>query len=229
MTISPTTTSCLPWESEAIATLAHRVAANTARGIVEQRRPPGELITEVDLARDEGVSRTPAREAMLQLESWGLVRLMPKKGAIVTSETTNQRHDLLQVRAMFEIEAVATLAGSGRFEGVALSLESALASQRDALGRGDLLAFASADYLFHASVIVAGGNAVVAGLLEQLAPRLARLTHQVCLDRPETLPLLLAEHETLARQARAGDAEGFGETARRHIRDTHFPEEARHA
>lgn len=220
------TVAALPWERGSSATLAHRVAAEAARAIVERRIAAGALITEVDLAKDEGVSRTPAREAMLQLEAWGLVRLMPKKGAIVTAVTPEERRDLLAVRAMFEIESITALTRSD--DGVATvarQLDAALAEQRAALADGDLLAFAAADYRFHASLIVAGGNAVIDSLLGRLAPRLARLTHQVCLDRPAALPGIVDEHQQLARQAREGDAVAFARTIRVHIHDMHFPEE----
>lgn len=218
--------STLPWESPTSGTLAHKVAATTARSIVEQRLDAGDLITEVDLARDQGVSRTPAREAMLQLEAWGLVRLMPKKGALVTTVSARQRRELLDVRVMFEINSVSELAGSPEgLVSVAGELDSALREQQQALDSGSLVDFAAADYRFHARVILAGGNAVVASLLARLAPRLARLTHQVCIERPESLPLLLDEHQALARLARSGDARAFAELVRTHIHDTHFPQE----
>ncbi|NHB86106.1 GntR family transcriptional regulator [Tessaracoccus sp. HDW20] len=119
----------------------------------------------------------------------GLVRLMPKKGAVVTPVAADERHDLLAVRTMFEVESVASLtADGGGLDALAEPLRVRLDEQRAALDAGDLLAFAAADYAFHATVILAGGNAVVRELLATLAPRLARLTHQACLDRPWSLP-----------------------------------------
>src|SRR5690625_7883968 len=75
------------------------MAAWAAREIIERRFEPGELLTEADLAEAQKASRTPAREAMLQLERWRLVRLVPKKGAIVTTVTSCERRDLLAVRS----------------------------------------------------------------------------------------------------------------------------------
>lgn len=220
--------SILPWESAEPVTLAHRVASVVAREIVEQRCAAGDLITEIELAKRQGVSRTPVREAMLQLESWGLVRLMPKKGAIVTAVSAAERRDLLDVRTLFEIDSVTTLARVDvGLSSVAGALDAALAEQQQALNDGALLRFAAADYRFHARVILAGGNAVVASVLAGLGPRLARLTHQVCIERPESLPVLLDEHQTLAQLARAGDAAEFADLIRAHIHDTHFPQEQR--
>lgn len=215
----------LPWHQPDATTIAERVAAETARRIVQEEIPPGGLVTELELAARHQVSRTPAREAMLQLEAWGLVATMPKKGAIVVAETAAQRRNLLAVRVLFEIEAVETIAAvPGGLELLGARLDASLGTQRRAVLEGDLLAFATADYDFHAAIIEAANNEVIDDLTVSLAARFARLIHHVCLNRPEALPVLLAEHESLAAQAKAGDASGFAKSVRAHIRDTHFPE-----
>ncbi|MBM9468206.1 GntR family transcriptional regulator [Nakamurella leprariae] len=215
----------LPWErADDRGPLAARMAADAARAVVERRYPAGMLLTEADLAVATGASRTPAREAMLQLEAWGLVRLAPKKGAVVTAVTVEERRDLLAARAMFEIEAVAVIArGDADLAALAADIDDSLRRQRTALERGDLVGFAGGDYAFHARIIASGGNAVVGRLLDTLGPRLARLTHEVVLERPDRLATLLAEHEELAERAGSGDAVGFAELVRRHIAAGHFP------
>ena len=59
--------------------------------------PSGQLITEGTLAQEVGVSRTPVREAMLRLEVEGLLTLLPKKGALIT---TYSRQDVEDGRAL---------------------------------------------------------------------------------------------------------------------------------
>lgn len=76
--------SQLPWEDDS-GSIAERVAGLLAKRIAWGETEPGEVLTEVGVAASIGVSRTPVREAMLRLERWGLVRLAPKKGAIVTN------------------------------------------------------------------------------------------------------------------------------------------------
>lgn len=213
----------LPWRAGAAPlTVAQRIAAAAARAIAERELTEGAIVTEVELAGVHGASRTPAREAMLQLEAWGLVRLLPKKGGVVTSVSVEERRDLLAVRAMFESDAVATLGTSDRLVPVGEALAVPLQQQRAAAAEGDRLAFAEADLAFHAAIIAAGGNAVVVGLLQQLAPRFARLTFAVALEAPDRLATMLAEHERLAALALGGDAAGFGRLLRDHIATGHF-------
>ena len=215
----------LPWQRiDDSAPIAVRMAAATAREIIEGRHEPGDLLIESDLAAAHNASRTPAREAMLQLERWRLVRLVPKKGALVTTVTGKERRDLLAVRSMFEIDAVETLSDSGDLAALAADLRTLLGEQRKALDAGDPLGFASADYAFHARLIRSGDNAIVTEMLTTMGPRLARLTFQVAIDAPHTLDTLLTEHETLTDRAEAGDAEGFARLVRAHIEGSHFPQ-----
>lgn len=217
----------LPWRAEPSGqTVAQRIAAATGRAIVERRLGEGAMLTEVDLATANGASRTPAREAMLQLEAWGLVRLLPKKGAIVTAVSLEERRDLLAVRALLESDAVSALSTSGRLLPVGDRLAAALQQQRDAVASGDRLAFAEADLAFHAGIVEAGGNAVVVEVLHRLAPRLARLTFAVALESPDRLGAMLDEHERLAELARRGDVAAFGPLLREHIAVGHFRQEA---
>ena len=215
----------LPWQRTTDASpIAARMAASTAREIIEGRYESGELLIEADLAEAHKASRTPAREAMLQLERWHLVRLVPKKGALVSTVTGKERRDLLAVRSMFEIDAIEALADGGDLSALATDLRTLLGEQRKALDAGDPLGFASADYAFHARLIRSGENAVVAEMLATMGPRLARLTFQVAIEAPHTLDTLLAEHETLTDRAEAGDSAGFARLVHDHIEGSHFPQ-----
>ncbi|MDR3080973.1 MAG: GntR family transcriptional regulator, partial [Streptomyces sp.] len=62
---------------------ADRVYAHVKRGVLDRRYEGGTLLTEGELADEVGVSRTPVREALLRLEMEGLIKLYPKKGALV--------------------------------------------------------------------------------------------------------------------------------------------------
>lgn len=214
----------LPWETADDASpIAARMAAWAAREVIEQRYEPGMLLTEADLAEAQKASRTPAREAMLQLERWRLVRLVPKKGAIVTTVTGEERRDLLAVRAMFEIDAVHALSTDAEvMEALAADLQFLLGRQREALSGDSSLDFASSDYAFHARIIRSGRNAVTDELLSTIGPRLARLTYQAVIDLPSALEDLFADHEQLTECARQGDSPRFTRLVRQHIDHGHF-------
>lgn len=212
----------LPWRNPDRGTLAHRAAAEAARRIVEGDLPAGELLRENDLAEATGISRTPAREAMLQLERWGLVRLLPKKGALVTTVTPRERRELIAVRTMLEASAgAALLSRPDAIPALAEELAELLSQQRAAATAQDPLAFAAADLDFHLALIAAADNSVVAGICEDLGPRFACLTAAVLDERSGTMPALLAEHEELAALLAAGDPAAFAERLRAHVEDAY--------
>jgi DNA-binding GntR family transcriptional regulator len=185
----------LPWlGTRGTQPIAERTAAELARRITEGELEGGTLLTEVELAAEFEASRTPMREAVLALQSWGLVRLLPKKGALVTVPTTAERRDLLALRSMLERTAVDAL-DDDRATDLSYELTEVLDAQRYVLN--DPHAFAELDHAFHLRVILSGGNAVVAEMLRGLAPRLVRLTHLAAVSVP-SLDTFLQEHRELA-------------------------------
>lgn len=211
----------LPWldvpESRPIA---DRIAASVARKITEGDIDPGDLLTEVDVAARHGASRTPSREAMLQLERWGLVRLVPKKGALVTNPTARERRELLSVRSMLESHAVARIVGDDALrESLLGRLEPILAAQADAVGRPT--DFVLHDYSFHLQIAAHDDNHVVDEILRTLAPRLVRLTRLAVTAASADLAALHREHVELTDAIRRQDVTTFRELIDHHLTSGH--------
>ena len=72
--------------------------------IVTGLYPPGMRLDETELANSFGVSRTPIREALIQLASAGLVEIRPRRGAVVTEIGQNRLCEMFEVMA--ELEAM---------------------------------------------------------------------------------------------------------------------------
>lgn len=70
--------------------------------IIDGRLAPGERLKEVELATELGISRTPVREALLVLQTEGLVEAVPNRGATVRAHTAEDLDDLYQLRALLE-------------------------------------------------------------------------------------------------------------------------------
>jgi DNA-binding GntR family transcriptional regulator len=64
--------------------------------------PPGMRLDETDLAENLGVSRTPIREALIQLSAAGLVEIRPRRGAIVTEIGPHRLCEMFEVMAEHE-------------------------------------------------------------------------------------------------------------------------------
>lgn len=80
------------------AKVFHRIRENILNGVYQDQ----EELKETSLAQELGVSRTPIREALRQLELEGLVNIIPNKGAYVTGITLKDIHDIYVIRSYLE-------------------------------------------------------------------------------------------------------------------------------
>jgi DNA-binding GntR family transcriptional regulator len=74
--------------------------------ILGNQLKPGTNLSEAELARKLGISRTPTREALKRLEEDGLVQNIPRKGAFVTEITIEMIVEIYQLREALECYAV---------------------------------------------------------------------------------------------------------------------------
>lgn len=141
--------------------------------IITLTRPPGAPVNERAIASHFGVSRTPVREALLQLASEGLIELVPQVGTFVARIPVDQLPEAVLVRQALE-EATARLAAQRARPPHIAAMHAAIGRQRQAVERGDSEGFHVADEELHAHIAEASGF-----------PRIWRLVRQakVQLDR----------------------------------------------
>ncbi len=92
--------------------LVEQVADYLTQAIISQRYAPGERLSEVQLARDLGVSRAPVREAARLLESRGLLVSQPRRGFFVRALDASELIDVFDLRLCLERHAMARLVDS---------------------------------------------------------------------------------------------------------------------
>jgi DNA-binding GntR family transcriptional regulator len=198
---------------------ADRVFNHAKAAILARRIAPHELLTEGDLAEAVGVSRTPVREALLRLQAEGLVRLLPKRGALVLPVTPAEVADVLETRRLIETFAVRkAIAGSGA--DLVGHLEAHLQGMRDAMRARDARAYVEADRDFHDQIVAATGNEILTNLYRSLRDRQLRMGVVNLLDESTgsvdtagvaRMRANIGDHEAIlaaiaARTVRAGEA-----------------------
>ncbi len=82
--------------------LAEQVYQELRKEIIEGKIEKGRQLTELSLSKAMGVSRTPVREAMKQLETEGLIELRPNRGAVVLGIETRDFRDIYEIRSLLE-------------------------------------------------------------------------------------------------------------------------------
>ena len=84
------------------APLRQSVIASLRSAIAAGRFKAGDRLTERDVCEMTGVSRTLVREAFRQLESEGLITVVPNRGPVVSRVTPEQAEGIYQVRRVLE-------------------------------------------------------------------------------------------------------------------------------
>src|SRR4051795_720276 len=95
-------------------TVSASVAASLREDIVSGQLESGTRLRQVELAQRFGVSTTPVREALAALQSEGLVRLHPQRGAVVFVPTVEGLREHYEIRAA--LESLAASRTAERFE-----------------------------------------------------------------------------------------------------------------
>lgn len=182
--------------------------------IVRGELPQGSRLPEQRIAEELAVSRIPLREAIARLEVAGLVRTLPRKGAVVREWSAVEVGELFDVRLAVEV-AAAGLAAGRIAAGTAPSLvEDALRHCESSLDSGDALRIADASTGFHESIVDLAGNQLLTTVMGQLTARIRWLFHLTA-SRDQTAAC--AEHRHLLDVLRTGNVRLAEATAYGHI------------
>jgi GntR family transcriptional regulator, trigonelline degradation regulator len=132
----PTLPAALTTIQKSAAPLRRQVLDELRQSIISGRLNPGERLIERELISMMGVSRTVIREALRQLESEGLVAIIPNKGPVVRALTVEEARDLYAIRAVLEGLA-AHLFVENASDAEVEKLESALVAIGESYDEGD--------------------------------------------------------------------------------------------
>lgn len=147
--------------------------------ILDNEMPAGYQATEQEVASILGMSRTPTREAMLRLESEGLIELRSRHGMRVLPVSANDMREIYQILTGLEASAAAAVAENGLSEAAIGELEQAVADMDAALDADDLDAWMEGDRRFHQLLVEFSGNERLKNVVETFliqAHRVRKLT-----------------------------------------------------
>lgn len=135
---------------------------------------PSHSYLEGDLADKLEVSRTPVREAMLQLEKDGFVTVRPRYGMIVLPISVNDLIDIYEIRRELEVLAAGKVAERRLDEDERVSFEKLIISLNDTLDQDDRKQWALHDDEFHHLLAVSSRNRYLAHTLSQYRDQIHR-------------------------------------------------------
>jgi DNA-binding GntR family transcriptional regulator len=189
-----------------------RLVADIRAGVLK----PGDRLTETELAQRLGISRTPVREAVRQLESDGLVVHVPRAGAVVRTLDYAEITELYEMRAVLESTAARFAARAASdvelAELEAINAEMAAAS--------DTRMLFEANRQFHAVLLNAARNRFLVKSVEAVQKTLLILGPST-MEEGGRASEAIAEHQRLLDALRERDCDAAEAVMRTHIEAAH--------
>jgi GntR family transcriptional regulator, rspAB operon transcriptional repressor len=183
--------------------------------IIRGERPPGDILSEYDLAEKFQVSKTPVREALRLLAQGGWVIVMPRKGYLVQPLGLDDVREIFAIRGLIEPSIAAQAASAGNADAIR-RLRALVEEQADA---GDDLdrALGSAR-LFHITLAETAANGRMRRILSELVDEVRRLHFLLPnVESHITSQEELQAHRSIAEAIANGDSQQASELMRVHL------------
>ena len=183
--------------------------------ILKGKFKENEELREATLGKKLGVSRTPVREALRQLELEGLVHIIPNKGAYVTGITEKDVHDIYMTRSMLE-GLCARWAAEHISEEQIQEMEEVLLLTEYHLDRGNAKQLAELDGKFHEVLYDASQSRILRHILSDFH-KYVQVARKRSVKKEDRAKKSLEEHREILNALRTGDADRAEELAHIHI------------
>ena len=190
------------------------------RDLIEERIAtgfymPGARLDETELASEFGVSRTPVREALFQLEMSGLIDIRPRRGAIVKNLSAQQLYEMFEVMA--ELESMcARLASRRMSEPEVIALRKAHNACEAARREDDPDKYYHLNRVFHESIYKGSHNTFLTEQAMSLHRRLAPY-RRLQLRVRGRMDKSLNEHERIVTAIEQGNEIDAADVIRSHV------------
>jgi DNA-binding GntR family transcriptional regulator len=184
------------------------------RRIISLQLPPGEPISENELAQELGVSRTPVRESLILLREEGLIQVFPQIGSFVSLVDLGRVSEAQFVREAIECASLKDLAVDD--EGIA-GLRQILKSQTEADAQKDVEEFFRLDEGFHRELLRLAGHESAWAAVNSAKAHLDRARRLSLLDtRP--IATLIQQHTAVVDALETNNLVDADSSLRLHLR-----------
>jgi DNA-binding GntR family transcriptional regulator len=167
------------------------------KSILSNTMIPNEVYNEIALAKDLGISRTPVREALLELSVQGLVTFLPRKGIVINRFTAKDVDEIFEIRRAIESAAVEKIASADPPPNTGL-LQKTIEKQNKAIQKKDFWMYMQADRDFHVCLSQLTGNNRLVAISKNIR-NMIHLMGTKALELPGRAKEVLFEHEHILK------------------------------
>ncbi|MDM0024341.1 GntR family transcriptional regulator [Variovorax saccharolyticus] len=176
---------------------------------------PGEYLNTAQVMERLGVGRTPVNQALHRLSAEGLIKIIPRKGAMASALSINDALELIEVRLVNEMLCM-RLAAAAITDGELGELQAIAEQFEAAAARRDSVSLTNLDRLFHEKIALAARNSMLQDILNVLHARSQRFW-AISLSTEGHLAEVIDEHRTIVAALLAHDADAAADAVKRHI------------
>ncbi len=197
------------------ASLGKRVREAIRNAIVVGQLAPGALYSVQALADAFGVSRTPVREALIELAGQGMVRFERNRGVRILDTSIHDLEEVFTLRLLLEVPA--TYRAAEQITDAAIrDLRRELAAMERASGDDDEPTLMRHDRRFHTVLLAMSGNRRLAEYVDHLRD-LVLTRGASTVGRSRSLADIIGEHRAILERVEARDGPGSAAAMRAHI------------
>ncbi|OEZ32874.1 GntR family transcriptional regulator [Variovorax boronicumulans] len=200
---------------EAAISLNETAYLRLKEALVTLAYKPGEYLNTAQVMERLGVGRTPVNQALHRLSAEGLVRIIPRKGAMASPLSINDALELIEVRLVNEVLCM-RLAAAAITETELAELQAIAEQFEAAAQRRDAMSVMNLDRLFHEKIAAAARNAMLQDILSVLHARSQRFW-AISLAAEGHLAEVIEEHRTIVATLQRHDADAAAEAAKTHV------------
>lgn len=190
--------------------------------ILYQRFTPGAVYSQEAICQQLGVSRTPVREALLELQNEGYIRFCRGKGIQIIALEDRDIHDILEMRLYLEMTAARLAAQHATRKDLHYIKECLDACYRN-LDKNheskDIAKSYRLDHQFHRAVALASHNALLCQILDDVLDLYLRFEVQTVYNNTFYAQAIMDEHRKIHEAVKESDPEKASQAAYTHLND----------
>ncbi len=179
----------------------------------------GELYNEMAIAKQLGISRTPIREALLELSNKGMVTFLPRRGVIVRSLSEEDVNELFELRQVLESHFLTKIAANPSDYDFSV-LELNLKAQKAAAQKKNIPDYLRYNAAFHSAMAELCNNQRMLEIYRAIVD-LIRLLALQSLQHPMRMQAqLIPQHEAMLASIKSGETKIATKLLTTHLKES---------
>jgi len=205
------------WQKDNGDALSQQVYRHLREQIFSFELKPFQLISEKQVSLELGVSRTPAREALMRLSEQGLVDILPQRGSVIAPFRMADLEKSQFLREALEVALLTRAMENSDCTELVKDLKAELALQKIFAKSGDNERFYASDETFHGLIAKRAGLPSVLAEIERTKIHMDRF-RRLMLKGIDDLNNILPQHVDIVSTIDSGDVSVAVEAMQTHLR-----------